>query len=75
MLEFSPALRNSELFRYEGLEKWHENLTRRGQDCEDSTVPSMSSCGRPTVGAGEIAEAAHFFRFPYDDNQLVTKVE
>lgn len=67
MLDFFSALRNSELRRYKGLEIWHENLTRRGQDREDSTAPPMSSHGRATVGVGEIAEAAHFSGFSYDD--------
>lgn len=67
MLAFFSTLRNSELLRYKGLDIWHENLARRGQDCEDSTVPPMLSHGRATLGAGEIAEAVHFSRFPYDD--------
>lgn len=67
MLEFFSALGNSVLLRYEGLEIWHANLTRRGQDCEDATSLPMSSHSRATLGAGQIAEAAHSSRFPYDD--------
>lgn len=67
MLEFFSTLRNSGLLGYKGLDIWRENLTRRGQDCEDSTAPPMSSHGRATLGVGETAEAVHFSRFPYDD--------
>jgi len=67
MLEFFSALGNSELLRYRGLEIQHENLTRRGQGCEDSTAAPTSSHGRATLGTGEIAEATHFYRFPYDN--------
>lgn len=46
MHEFITALRNADLLRYEGLETCHDNLARRGQDCEGSTAPPSTSHGR-----------------------------